>query len=182
MKYMFDKRGLLVAAIFFIAASCSKIDDFGNINQNPGATTTPVPSALLTNTLSTLGNDTWDATYTSSIGLTTVCGFYCQYFSETAYTESSTYGRPNVNWDNYYAGKLYDLQTIINYNSSAATAAAATAYGSNKNQIAVARILKVYLFSLLTDCYGDLPYFGSLKADNGIVTFDAQENIYKNFF
>ena len=179
---MFDKRALLFSAILFATVSCSKIDEFGNINQNPGTTTTPVPSALLTNVLSALGNETWDAPYTNSIGLTTVCGFYCQYFSETLYTENSTYGRPNINWDNYYAGKLYDLQTIINFNSDAATSSAAAAYGSNKNQIAVARILKVYLFSLLTDCYGDLPYFNSLKADNGIVAFDAQENIYKNFF
>lgn len=179
---MFDKRALLFSAILFATVSCSKIDEFGNINQNPGTTTTPVPSALLTNVLSALGNETWDAPYTNSIGLTTVCGFYCQYFSETLYTENSTYGRPNINWDNYYAGKLYDLQTIINFNSDAATSSAASAYGSNKNQFAVARILKVYLFSLLTDCYGDLPYFNSLKADNGIVAFDAQENIYKNFF
>src|SRR5690242_6463437 len=105
---MFDKRILIFSMILFVAASCSKIDDFGNINQNPGATTTPIPSALLTNVLSTLGNETWDAPATASIGLTTVCGFYCQYFSETLYTELSTYAKPNVNWDNYYAGKLYD--------------------------------------------------------------------------
>jgi len=162
--------------------SCSKVNDFGNINQNPSATTTPIPSALLTNTLSQLGNDTWDAAVTNSTGLTTVCGFYCQYFSETLYTELSTYARPNINWDNYYAGRLYDLQIIINYNTDPATAAKAADYGSNNNQVAVARIMKVYLFSLLTDCYGDLPYSAALTGNNGINAFDKQENIYKDFF
>jgi hypothetical protein len=179
---MFDKRVVIFSVIFFVAVSCSKIDDFGDINENPGTAKTPVPSALLTNVLSTLGNETWDAPYTNSAGLTTVSGLYCQYFSETQYTEQSTYGRPNINWDNYYSGKLYDLQTIINYNTDTTTAAIAEVYGLNNNQIAVARILKVYLFSLLTDCYGDLPYFNSLKADNGIVAYDAQQNIYADFF
>src|SRR3954452_23840967 len=91
-----------IATAFY---SCSKMNDFGNINQNPSATTISIPSALLTNTLSQLGNDTWDAWITGSTGLTTVCGFYCQYFSETLYTELSTYARPNINWDNYYAGR-----------------------------------------------------------------------------
>ena len=179
---MISKKSILNFIVFVIIISCNKIDEFGDINQNPGAATAPVPSALLTNVLSSLGNDTWDAAATGSIGLTTVCGFYCQYFSETLYTELSTYARPNLNWDNYYATRLYDLQVIISYNSDPATAAEAALYGSNNNQIAVARILKVYLFSLLTDCYGDLPYSGALKADNGIVAFDLQETIYQNFF
>jgi hypothetical protein len=52
---------------------------------------------------------------------------YCQYYSETLYTELSNYARPNLNWDNYYAGRLYDLQIMINYNTDPATAAAAAA-------------------------------------------------------
>jgi len=179
---MISKKSLLFFIIFITAISCSKIDEFGDINQNPGAATAPIPSALLTYVLSSLGNDTWDAAATGSIGLTTVCGFYCQYFSETLYTELSTYARPNLNWDNYYATRLYDLQVIINYNSDPATAAEAAIYGSNNNQIAIARILKVYLFSLLTNCYGDLPYSAALKADNGIVAFDPQDTIYLDFF
>lgn len=182
MKKIIRKKQLIFFTACIALFSCSKINDFGNINENPAATTLPVPSALLSNALASLGNDTWDANATGSAGLTTVCGLYCQYFSETLYTELSNYARPNINWDNYYAGRLYDLQIIINYNTDPATAQAAAVYGSNANQIAVARILKVYLFSLLTDCYGNLPYFGALKADRGLVVFDAMENIYQDFF
>jgi hypothetical protein len=176
----------ITAAIFLslsvIIFSCSKINDFGNINESPGATTTPIPSALLTNVLASLGSDTWDAGAATSGGLTTVCGMYCQYFSETLYTETSNYARPDFNWDNYYAAYLYDLQIIINYNTNPATASKAAEYGSNNNQVAVARILKAYLFSLLTDCYGDLPYTSALQADNGLIAFDGQENIYNSLF
>jgi len=181
MKNMFTKKVLLFLSITGFVA-CNKIDEFGNINQNPAATTEPILSALLTSTLSGLGNETWDACATASAGLITVSGFYCQYYSETLYTELSKYATPNINWDNYYAASLYDLQTIINYNSDPATSAKAAMYGSNNNQIGIARILKVYLFSLLTDCYGDLPYSGALKADNGIVAFDSQESLYTDFF
>src|SRR5947208_15274534 len=183
MKKIFEKKRVkcfILLIPVLVVMSCSKIDDFGNINQNPGTATTPVTSALLTNVLSALGNDTWDAA--TGTGLTTTSGLYCQYFSETLYTEASTYARANINWDDYYAGRLYDLQTIINYNSDPATVVKAEENGSNNNQIAVARILKVYLFDLLTNSYGDLPYSGALNADKGIVAYDSQESIYHSFF
>lgn len=50
---------------------------------------------------------------------------------------------------------------------------------------AVARIYKVYLFSKLTDTYGDIPYF---EAGKGYINgtdrpaYDRQEDIYKDFF
>lgn len=167
----------VAVASFMAISSCSKIDDFGNLNQNPGQTVTPVTSGLLTNTLAGLAGYTWDAG-----GLTTLSGLYAQYFSETQYTDASTYSKQRINWDNYYAGALYDLQVIINYNTDAETAALAAANGSNANQIAVARILKAYIYSLLTDVYGDLPYTGALKGDNGIVAFDKQQDIYTDLF
>ncbi|MES1218749.1 MAG: SusD/RagB family nutrient-binding outer membrane lipoprotein [Bacteroidota bacterium] len=164
-------------AVVLSIGSCKKIDEFGNINQNPGATTSPIPSALLTNVLSGLANYTWDAG-----GITTIAGLYGQYFSETQYTDISTYSRQNPNWDGYYAGRLYDLQNIIDYNTADETKEIAAASGSNANQIAVARILKAYIYGLLTDSYGDLPYFGALKGDNGIVAFDKQQDVYTDLF
>lgn len=182
MKPNLIKIFAFCCSITTITCSCSKIDDFGTINQNPNTTTTPVPSGLLTNVLSQMGADVWDAWSTNSAGLTTTCGLYCQYYASSQYPEQSNYARPNLDWDSYYSGRLYDLQVIINYNTDPATAGDAAAYGSNNNQVAVARILKVYLFSLLTDCYGDLPYFNALTANNGINPFDSQEDIYRHFF
>lgn len=158
-------------------SSCSKVDDFGATNQNPGSTTAPVTSALLTNVLSGLAGYTWDAG-----GITTVAGLYAQYFSETQYTDISIFNKSTPNWDGFYAGPLFDLQTIINYNTDPKTATIAAANGSNANQIAIARILKAYIFSVLTDSYGDLPYSGALKGDNGIVAYDKQQDIYTDLF
>ncbi len=50
---------------------------------------------------------------------------------------------------------------------------------------AVSRIMKVYIFSRLTDLYGDIPYFDAAKGYySGTFTpkYDRQEDIYNHFF
>lgn len=183
------KRNIIAGLFLTVLAgsSCTKLHDFGDLNQDPTQATSPVTAALLTNVLSNMANFTWDAG-----SITTISGLYAQYFSETQYTDISTYSKQSLGWDDYFAslntnvatqvGYLNNLQTIISYNSGASTAAAATAYGSNANQIATARILKVYIYSTLTDIYGDVPYFNALKHDNGAIVYDKQQLIYADFF
>jgi hypothetical protein len=153
--------------------SCNKVEDFGNMNQNPNATLSPITAALLTNSLAGIGNNlAWDQG-----GLSTVAGLYAQYFSETQYTDASRYSKPQFNFDGYYTGVLYDLQNIINYNSDPATAGKAAANGSNNNQIAIARILKAYYFYFITSMYGDIPYSAALKG-TGNNAYDPQQSIF----
>jgi len=170
---------LLIASVSIsvFATSCTK--DFGTTNVDPNQPTSPYSPALLTNTIAGMGSNLgWDQG-----GFNTQQGLYAQYFSETQYTETSNYAKPNNNWDGYYAGPLKDLQVIIDYNSDPATATAAAAYGSNNNQIAIARILKAYYFWFLTDTYGDIPYKGIFNvADAGQVAFTPQSEIYDSLF
>lgn len=184
MNYRKIIFAILIAASLLAVQSCTKFEDFGNTNTNPNATTSPITSALLTNAL---GNMTGAATPVSigntvwGTGLTISGGLYAQYFSETQYTEASRYSKPVFNADGYYAGAMYDLQNIIDYNSDPETAEIAAANGSNANQIAVARILKAYFFWILTDTYGDIPYFDALKGE-GNLTYDKQSEIYPDLF
>jgi hypothetical protein len=174
MKLIKYKSRILAAVIgltVIAAPGCKKIDEFGDLNQNPGRTTEPITSALLTNVLAGIGG-----TAANTRG-----GLYAQQFSETQYTETSLYAEPKVDFDGTYSGPLNDLQNIINYNSDPATAAKAAANGSNKNQIAVARILKAYYFWILTDQYGDIPYSEALKGE-GNTKFDTQQSIYTDLF
>ena len=160
-----------IAVSLLAVQSCTKFEDFGNTNNNPNATTSPITSALLTNALSGIGNTVWGN------GITVSGGLFAQFFSETQYTEASRYTKPVFNADAYYAGAMYDLQNIINYNSDPATAEIAAANGSNANQIQIARILKAYYFWIITDSYGDIPYFEALKGE-GNLTYDKQSDIY----
>ncbi|HMX79620.1 MAG TPA: SusD/RagB family nutrient-binding outer membrane lipoprotein, partial [Ferruginibacter sp.] len=147
-------KTLASASLFALAiagAGCAKIDQFGDTNNNPNGISNPIPSALLTNVLSQLGG----------FGTNTRTVTYAQYVSENQYTDVSLYALPQLEMGGTYSGPLQDLQTIIDYNNS--NPGAASAYGSNNNQIGIARILKAYLHWQNTDRWGDIPYSEALK-------------------
>jgi hypothetical protein len=159
-----------LATIVVVGPGCSKIKDFGTTNVNPGGTSTPVTAALLTNVESGLG-----ANYATSV----TAGQYAQYFSETQYPGTSLYTAPILSFSGTYSGDLYDLQNIINQNTDPATKSIVAASGSNANQIAVARILKAYIFWTITDRWGDIPYSEALKgAAVKLPKYDKQQDIY----
>jgi hypothetical protein len=174
-KFKQIKRSSAAALLLLLLAgsACNKVSDFGDINNNPAVTGTPITAALLTNVISTMGGNV------QGPGLRG--GLYCQYMSETQYTEASLYATPQFNFDGFYAGQLIDLQNIILNNTDETTKVQAAASGSNNNQIAVARILKAYHFMVYTDQFGDIPYSESLKG-NAQPKYDRQEDIYKDLF
>lgn len=181
MKLIKYKSRILAAVVGFAVLAgpgCKRIDEFGDINQDPGRTTEPITSALLTAVLGLSGT-----TYPSlgQLATNTRGGLYAQQFSETQYTETSLYAEPKADFDGTYAGPLNDLQNIINYNTDPETAVKAAANGSNANQIATARILKAYYFWVLTDQYGEIPYSEALKGE-GNTKFDTQQSIYMDLF
>ncbi|HEX6180236.1 MAG TPA: SusD/RagB family nutrient-binding outer membrane lipoprotein [Chitinophagaceae bacterium] len=135
--------------------ACEKLEDFGDTNVNPAATTTPILGALLTNVEAGLGG----------YAAMTRGAFYAQQLSETQYTDASLYSLPQLEFSGEYAGALYDLQNIINLNQS-------------NNMTQVARILKSYIFWTITDRWGDVPYTEALKG-NPTPKYDPQETIYK---
>lgn len=161
--------GAALISLGLLGTGCAKMSEFGTMNQNPNGITTPVTSALLTNTLSQVGG------FAANVRR----GVYAQYLSENQYTDVSLYSLPLLEHAPTYSGPLQDLQTIIDYNSDPKTAPLAAANGSNANQIAIARILKAYIFWTVTDAWGDVPYTEALKgAANLTPKFDKQEDIY----
>lgn len=154
---MINKKYLLLFALPFIAAvtGCEKISDFGDTNNNPAATNKPIVGALLTNVEAGIGG------YASQ----TRGGLYAQYFSETQYTDVSLYSAPLLAFNTEYSGPLFDLQNIINTNTS-------------NNQSVVARILQQYIYWTITDRWGDIPYSEALTG-NPNPKYDTQEEIYK---
>jgi len=160
-----------------MGTGCAKIDQFGNINQNPNGVTIPIPSALLTNVLSQVGSIASGTI--SGIGYNPRAANYAQYIAENQYTDVSLMSLPNPEMGTAYSGPLEDLQTIISFNSDPKTAATAEADGTNANQIAIAKILKAYIYWVTTDRYGDIPYSEALQgASNLAPKFDKQEAIY----
>ncbi|MGQ9619783.1 MAG: SusD/RagB family nutrient-binding outer membrane lipoprotein [Bacteroidales bacterium] len=158
----------LALTVVLLFNGCSKLEDFGDTNVNPAVTTKPSTAALLTNVLSGIGGYAYIARP----------ALYCQFFSETQYTDASRYADNMADPSGAYAGVLYDLQNIIIYNTDEDKKVEASLNGANENQIAIARILKSYIIWTITDRWGDVPYTDALKGDPN-VTFDTQETIYK---
>ncbi|GGH09549.1 SusD/RagB family nutrient-binding outer membrane lipoprotein [Mucilaginibacter phyllosphaerae] len=152
----------LSAVLLWGAVGCNKPKDFGGTNLDPSAVNVPLVNALLTNAENAV-------TSYASTGTTAISGAqYSQYFSETQYTTASLYAIPQNDFTGAYSGVLFDLQTIINTPTA------------TKSQKAVAKILQQYVFWVLTDSWGDIPYSDALKGVEVITPkYDKQEDIYK---
>ena len=165
---------LLVSALLLGGVGCDKVKDFKDTNVNPNGTPVPVTSALLTRAIAELGGREGGL----AVSAYTRPGYYAQFFSETQYPEASLYGVPQLEFAQNYSGLLYDLENIIIQNTSDATKDYVSAFGSNGNQIGVAKILKSYIMWTITDRWGDVPYSEALKGDP-TPKYDKQEDIYK---
>jgi hypothetical protein len=175
---------LLMGACFF--SSCKKkiFSDQYLHNPDPTVSTFPNTAQLLTKALySSLGR----GTAILINGDLLVIGdkeatFFVQYMTEAIYPGASLYTSTYGEWSSYYVNALMPLKTIIDYNTKADTKARAASNGSNSNQLAVARIWRAYLFSIMTDRWGDIPY--SEANQLGLLTpkYDKQQDIYNSLF
>lgn len=158
-KYIMKKIRYYILTSLMTAGltSCELFSDFGDLNDNPAATTTPIVGALLTNVQAGLGNNAFMITP----------GYFCQYFSETQYSSASLYANTQSDFSGIYTGTLYDLENIVIQDQS-------------KSMSAVARILQQYIYWSVTDRWGDVPYSEALQgASLSRPKYDTQEEIYK---
>ncbi|GAB3931315.1 SusD/RagB family nutrient-binding outer membrane lipoprotein [Larkinella terrae] len=170
-------KSILFAGLMLSTFACK---DFEEMNVNPNSPLLPNTSSLFTGAIRTVG------TMNSQVGpagFNITPALYVQQFSDVTYIEDSRYKTINFSYNGLYAGPLVNLQAIIDQNTNAATKASVTTYGSNNNQLAIARILKAYIFQWMTDRWGDIPYTQALKGDqNFSPAFDKQQDIYTALF
>jgi len=105
---------------------------------------------------------------------------WMQYFARNQYVnEGDTYNpaatlRGNT-WDGFYTESLVNLNTTIALTSDPESSF------FNENYAAAATIMREYVFSILTDTYGAIPYEAALRGsteDNLAPTYNSQEEIY----
>ena len=162
--------------MLFLFGGCTK--DFDEINIDPNQPTDVSTSYLLTSAEKNLTDFMWDEWWNGRFGM-----LYSQYWSQTSYTDESRYsprdGVLNNYWSYFYARGMEDLQRIIKLNTDEDTKVKAAGSGPNMNQIAASRILKVWMFQVLTDIWGYVPYSEALKgAENSSPGYDSQQSIY----
>ncbi|MEX0660915.1 MAG: SusD/RagB family nutrient-binding outer membrane lipoprotein [Balneolaceae bacterium] len=158
-----------VAYVLVITVLLVGCNDFGNLNVDSNN-----PSEVRTDLLMA-GAQT---------GVSDVVGaatpvIWTQYITETQYDDVPRYNPTEANFNSWYYDELQDLQTIIDLNTDEETKDDVLSGGSNANQIAVARIMKVYFFQMITDRWGNVPYSEALQgSDNLSPAYDSQEDIY----
>ncbi|QHT71702.1 SusD/RagB family nutrient-binding outer membrane lipoprotein [Rhodocytophaga rosea] len=166
---------LSLLAITGLHSGCDK--GFDELNINKVDPTTLAPSFQLNKAIT-------DATYLDGFGtlqhLTYEFGIVQQiitpYGSSLAganYNQNNVSNTPNV-WQNYYRNVLKQVGDVVERTSEDA---------DRSNLYHSARIWKAYAFMILTDTYGDIPYFEGGKGyleDIIQPKYDSQETIYKD--
>jgi len=152
--------------LFFIAlVTLSCTEDFEEINENPNAPQEVSPEFLLTNVIFEQINE---HTYNQGLRLN---NYLTQFNADVEFERIDRYelGSNSGYWDLIF-GLLADLESMKELP------------GYNEAYDGVAEIYKVYLFSQLTDMWGDVPYSEAIQFDelNFTPVYDTQEEIYTN--
>ncbi|THU40326.1 SusD/RagB family nutrient-binding outer membrane lipoprotein [Niastella caeni] len=157
---------IFIAGLVMMAVSCKK--DLAEINKNPNATENPQPDYLLTASQKISADLYWGADNNFNSALLII-----QHWAKIQYTEPDRYIFSNSSftslWNTGYAQSITNLNTIIQLPDERA----------NVNYKNVALILRSWVFSLLTDAYGDIPYkqAGDIK-NNLTPAYDTQKEVY----
>ena len=154
----------LIYSIILLLVTVTCTNDFEEINTNNNNPVAASEELLLPTVLLDLSNLTVNETH---------------YFGEIIGQYSARYQFNDVDlyqWgaDDRFWSPLYGiLQDVKDIETIAITK-------ENLNYEAIAKILKAYIFSIITDAYGDVPMSEANRADEGIFSpvYDSQEAIY----
>jgi len=157
---------LSLAFILLGTISCKK--ELVKTNVNPNATQNPQPDYLLTAAEKITADLYWGADNNFNASLLLV-----QHWAKIQYTEPDRYIFSNSSftslWNTGYAQSITDLNTLLNLPDEK----------SNSNYKGVALVLRSWVFQLLTDAYGNIPYkqAGDIKQYLTPV-YDSQKDVY----
>ena len=148
--------------LLFATSSCEK--DFEEINTNPNKPKESLSYALFNGSNKLLMDYTRYSTTSGKLIRT-----WMQYTAQTAYTKESRFLYSDTAGD-YIWRFCYqvagDYKEIIELNTDPKTKEKTANYGANNNQIAAARIMMDYAMSIVTETFGDVPYYSWHGKDN----------------
>ena len=170
-KNIFLLAGLAIAIAF---TGCTK--GFEDLNTNPNEPSSVSPGFLLTASQKRIMDEMNDSFWGSRRGMQLP-----QYWASNQYSNESRYAFrtevTNASWRDFYAGPLQDLQTIVDLNTDSPDDV--SGFGSNGNQIAVAKLLQAWTYQMMTDAWGPIPMTEALQGgENKTPAYDDQATVY----
>lgn len=173
------KKTLEYLSVLLLASSLFACESLENMNVDPNSPQ-EVPSHMLMS-----GAEKWTMDNIYDVWFSgRQCLAYAQQWTQRNYTEEDRYQiRESVNngYFNYLYMGIADFDRVIKLNTDPATAGVSAIYGANANQIAAARIMKVWTMGVITDTWGAVPYseIGKLESDGLLYAkYDDQKSIY----
>ncbi|MBC7920647.1 MAG: SusD/RagB family nutrient-binding outer membrane lipoprotein [Ferruginibacter sp.] len=164
MKKYFSPQLLVLSFAMLVLHACT--NDFEEINTNPNVPNVVTPDLLLPNVIRSTVNATTDESW--GIGNIVV-----QHTAKIQFVNEDRYlwGERNGIWNTMYS-QLRDVNNIYQ--------AASAATPVQKNYQAIALIMRSWIFSVLTDAYGDVPYSEAVRGKEVLYfpKYDKQEDIY----
>jgi hypothetical protein len=157
---------LLSGALLLSVTSCKK--DLVKINQNPNASQNAQPDYLLTAATKATADTYWGVNNTMESSL-----LFVQYWAKIQYTDPDRYIYSNSAfqelWTVGYSKSIVNLNQIIKLGDAQ----------GNSNYKGVALVLRSWVFTLLTDAYGDIPYKQATNIDQYLTpAYDTQKDVY----
>jgi len=153
---------MILTVLTLTVSGCTS--EFKDMNVNPNAPVDVTPGLLLPNIIRTPINNMMDNAW--SYG-----NIVIQHTAKRQFVNEDRYlwGDVSGPWNSGYS-TLRDVRNMIN----------AAEVAGQSNYVGVGLIMRSYIFSQLTDLYGDIPYTQAVKASEGIVlpSYDTQESIY----
>lgn len=158
---------IFVLFLFGLLSSCK--DDLAEINKNPNEAETPQPAYLLTSTIKTTADSYWGVSNNLASSL-----LFVQHWARIQYTDPDRYIFTNNDftdgWSTWYSKSISQLKIIQSLPENS----------GNDNYKGVALVLQSWIFSLLTDAYGEIPYTQAGNIDEFLTpAYDTQETVYR---
>jgi hypothetical protein len=167
MRNLIKGIGLLA-----LTAALGACNDLTEVNVDPNNPTDVAPSYLMVNAM----RDAVSQSVSGPISYRNTA-VWAQHNAEIQYPDEDRYifraAAVDGQFRGYYSGPLKDLQTIMRKNES-------------PNHVAISLTLQSYLFQIMTDLWGDIPYSEAMQfdAEKPITApvYDSQKDIYYGLF
>jgi hypothetical protein len=143
--------------------------DFEEVNANPNVPETVTPDLLLPHGIESAVDLYWGGSLGMDVG-----NLYAQHWARIQYTDVDRYivsqDIIDNSWRDLYIESLADFQRIHTLGQEMA----------NPNYTAISLIMRSWVFSVLTDVYGDIPYSEALQGLEARLSpaYDAQQDVY----
>lgn len=160
--------------VILLVAGCTK--DFEEINTDPNNSVAVETAYILTYAEKNMMDNLRDLWYGGRC-----TQVLAQHWSQRNYSDEDRYlfrtTVTNNAWRAFYR-TMMNLEKIIELNTNESTKSQARGSGPNEHQIAIAKTLQVWIMSIITDTWGDVPYSEAFKSAILQPKYDKQEDVY----